>query len=810
MIAEYVLTLAGLLVTAILAAGLLRRLALPYTVLLVVVGLLLGAVAGDTEAFHALHLTPDLVFFVFLPALIFESGYNLDARQLVRLLVPVLLLAVPALLISTVIVGTALWLALGLEPGLALLFGALISATDPVAVIALFRELGAPARLTVLVEGESLLNDASAIVVFGIVLGIVQMGTPVAPTLALEAGLTFLWVFLGGAVVGVLAAAILSELAFRLRVESTQQLALSLVLAYGTFILAEHVLHVSGVMAVVGAAVTLSAFGVTRLPQRTGVMIGETWELIAFVCNSLLFLLIGLAVNPTGLLDSLGAIGVAIVAMLVARAASVHGLLPVTLAAFALPGVSRAERHVMWWGGLKGGLAIAIVLSLPDDLAGRQLLVDLTLGVVLFTLLINAPTIRPLMDRLGLTKLREQEIVELDEAVVRARSEADRMLDEFAAADVISGATAHRVGGRIAATLEAGARPIPAAARQRHAWLEALHDEIGVLQSLREVGLVSQYSYLDMLAGMRALQDRFDGEIQVDGETADADDVETSGPLQQLELAGLRWLREQDRAAPLLARWQNFRLAQSLQREIATVLICRRMLDRLQRLDHGDAAPPAALAADYRQRLQTARARLESVQQDFPEFYRRFEVRFASRVALLSALASALDAREHGLLGEKGFRSLEGGIEAAIDDLPPIWEPLPVLSTEQLIDLVPLWRGLAPEAQQALAATARPLAILPGDDIIVEGEHGDSLYVIIRGRVEVLRGLESSRLAVLGEGEFFGEAALLGDQVRGATVRALIATSLLRLTRSDVRSLTRRFPEIERRLEAVDRVRQAG
>ena len=179
-LSESVLVIIGLLTLAIIAAGLFRNLPIPYTVLLVVLGLGLGELADVWPAISILQefrLQPDLVFFGFLPALIFESGFNLNARQLIKDLVPVLVLAVPALLISTLLVGWGLSTVLGVPIMLALVFGALISATDPVAVVALFKELGAPLRLNVLVEGESLLNDATAIVVFGILLSMAVAGT---------------------------------------------------------------------------------------------------------------------------------------------------------------------------------------------------------------------------------------------------------------------------------------------------------------------------------------------------------------------------------------------------------------------------------------------------------------------------------------------------------------------------------------------------------------------------------------------------------------------------------------------------------
>ena len=280
-VSEILLIAMGLLTVAILAAGLFQRLSIPYTVLLVVIGIALSELQHVWPSLHVLDnfkLTPELVFFIFLPALIFESGLSLDARQLVKDIAPVLTLAVPALLISTTLVGYALWFLLDLELTTALLFGALISATDPVAVVALFRELGAPLRLNILVEGESLFNDATAIVVFGILLAMVMEGTSVGFASTTMSIVEFIFVFLGGAVVGMLIGLIVSEMLFRLKSNVSAILTMSVVTAYASFIIGEHLLHVSGVIATVSASLTLSIYGMTRIPVNVKPVLIETWE----------------------------------------------------------------------------------------------------------------------------------------------------------------------------------------------------------------------------------------------------------------------------------------------------------------------------------------------------------------------------------------------------------------------------------------------------------------------------------------------------------------------------------------------------
>ena len=315
-VSEIVFVLVILLGVAMLVTGLCRKLPIPFTVVLVVIGILLGKLAETwqpMEPFRHFELGPEIMLFIFLPALIFESGFSLDARQLTKDLTPVLILAIPAMIISTVLIGLGVWWALDINLAVALVFGALISATDPVAVVALFKELGAPNRLNVLIEGESLLNDATAIVAFSILLGIAMEGGGIGLSDADDVALEFIRVFIGGALFGSLLGFIVCELLYRMSSGVTVILTTSIVIAYAGFVIAEHILHVSGVMAVVGAAISLRRFGMSRFRQDATHSISETWEVIALSCNSLLFLLVGLSVNIGDLVSKTGPILMAIV-----------------------------------------------------------------------------------------------------------------------------------------------------------------------------------------------------------------------------------------------------------------------------------------------------------------------------------------------------------------------------------------------------------------------------------------------------------------------------------------------------------------
>jgi len=328
---ELVYVLVVLLGIAMLITGTCRNLPVPFTVILVLVGMLLGKLSHllhFMEPLQDFSLSPEIMLFVFLPALIFESGFALDARQMIKDLPPILILAIPAMLMSTFVVGLGVWWALDVKLIVALVFGALISATDPVAVVALFKELGAPNRLNVLVEGESLLNDATAIVAFTILLGIAVEGGGIGWSDLDNVFLDFLRVFIGGALFGALLGFVVCEVLYRMNSGISVILTSSIIIAYASFVIAEHSFHVSGVMAVVGSAVALRRFGVTRFRQDTTHAISEVWEVIALCCNSLLFLLVGLSISVGTLFNQLGPIFIAIALVLSARALSIYTLVP--------------------------------------------------------------------------------------------------------------------------------------------------------------------------------------------------------------------------------------------------------------------------------------------------------------------------------------------------------------------------------------------------------------------------------------------------------------------------------------------------
>jgi monovalent cation:H+ antiporter, CPA1 family len=392
----------GLLLVASLVAIVVQRFRLPYTVGLVGIGLLFATIFEPLNT----PVSSEIILSLLVPPLIFEAAFHLRFDDLRRDLGLILLLAVPGVILTTLVVGGVIFAAnIGIGIELALVFGALIAATDPVAVVALFRRLGAPKRLQVLLEGESLFNDGTAIVMFNIMLAIAGIATHGESTLTTESGLglwiaEFLKVAGGGVLTGVVLGMFASQIIGRID-DALVETTLTTVLAFGSYLIGEHILGVSGVLAVVTAGIVNGNVGPSGMSATTRVVVFNFWEYAAFLANSFIFLLIGLTIDIADLLNNLPSIGVAILAVLLARALGIYGL-----SVFNRE-ISTKWKHIMYWGGLRGAIALALVLTLStNDIPQNTVnqLRSMAFGVVLFTLLFQGVSMDWLVKKLKLVQ----------------------------------------------------------------------------------------------------------------------------------------------------------------------------------------------------------------------------------------------------------------------------------------------------------------------------------------------------------------------------------------------------------------------
>jgi monovalent cation:H+ antiporter, CPA1 family len=389
----------SLLGVAILVAMLARRLLLPYTVGLVVTGVGLAALRLETGAM----LTHDFIFDVVLPPLLFEAAINIHWRPLWRDSLLVLTLSTLGVIVSAACVAAGMVFLLSWPLLPALVFAVLIAATDPIAVIALFKDIGVTGRLRLLVESESLFNDGVAAVLFGLTLTWTQLpqdaslsGTMVALTLAKVAG--------GGVLVGIGCGVVAIAVAWRTS-DHLVETALTTVAAYGSFLLAEN-FHLSGVLATVAAGLLMGNLGVLVEDEKRATLTSQGrefviafWEFAAFIANSLVFLLIGLRAAGIAFADVGGAIvPIAVVLVLVGRAVAVYPLC--LLFAHSRWAIPLREQHILWWGGLRGALALALALALPISLPFNNAILIATFGVVTFSVVVQGLTMPMLTKRL--------------------------------------------------------------------------------------------------------------------------------------------------------------------------------------------------------------------------------------------------------------------------------------------------------------------------------------------------------------------------------------------------------------------------
>ncbi len=804
-----------LLFLAMVAASLCRHLSIPYTVLLVILGLAINLsdpLLPDGFSVNQFHLTHELVLFVFLPALIFESALSLDARGLIKNILPILALAIPGMIISMLLVGMGLWLSLEINLMIALLFGALISATDPIAVIALFKELGVPRRLMILVEGESLLNDATAIVLFNILLGFVLSNTlsidtlyPIIPE--------FLRVFLGGILVGAILGLIMSELMVRLyHGNDSVVIILSMALAYFSFIVAEHGFHVSGVMSVLTAAICLNITGLMRLSTGTSHAVYNNWKVLVLICNSLLFILIGLSVNSEQLIESWQAILIAVIAVTIARAVTVYLFVPLTTRSFSLPKVSYGEQHVMWWGGLKGGLAIAIVLSIPNSLIEKQFLIELTVGAVLFSLLINATTVRHLIHGLKIDRLSNNEWAEFQQNMERVKSAADDILQSFTAMHLLNTQIQNSVEGAFENDLKLVQLELTKEQRLEQVHLSALNAEMSELDYLHEIGIINYYTYVSYKDVLRNDEERavyFDSD-ELNRNELNSQKIESyqKNILVKIELFILRHLSEHNWAQSILVNYQEFRFSNRIQHDIAGIIMAHSALKVIKENE-------SLLGSDklteiknlYQNRLRRRQLRLNSFNTLYPNFYLHYEYFLFQKVALLFSLKLINEEYEANKLSAKVYHQLQNCLQAGLKQLPKMKATLRLDRPDNWINKIPLFSDLPEEQLKQLAKNAQYIHFLPGDTLFNENDAGHSLYILVSGRLNVFKlnaEGKNEHISELREGSFVGEHALLKDAKRSATIRAKTYVTVLRLTANEVIKLSKILPELKLRLEAAE------
>jgi CPA1 family monovalent cation:H+ antiporter len=356
---------------------------LPYPVVLAAAGIAVGLVPGGSFP----TVGPDVILLAFVPGLVFEAALTLDLPELRRRLLPVGLLATAGVALTVVLIGTLTHLILGFSWASGMLLGAILAATDPIAVVTLLRRMNAPKGLAAILEGESLFNDGTGVAVFTAVLATIVSGSPSVG----DAGLRFLEITAGGTLVG-LAIGFLGLSLLRFAEDAPLEILATLVIAYGSYLAAD-LIHASGIVAVVVAGIVVARYG-AGLGRLHGPQLLGFWSLLAFVLNAMLFILVGAAVPAWKLLPVAGIVVVVFLIMVITRAVPVYSLLG--LSALRPPPIPWAWRHLTFWAGLRGALSVALALSVAQVGGVDSRVSVVAFGVVLLSLLVQGSLTAPL------------------------------------------------------------------------------------------------------------------------------------------------------------------------------------------------------------------------------------------------------------------------------------------------------------------------------------------------------------------------------------------------------------------------------
>jgi CPA1 family monovalent cation:H+ antiporter len=816
------LAIAMVLTVVSLLVPLAERLRVPHTVLLAIAGMglgflgswiissdiRLGALGDAFVGLDKLEVGSDVFLPLFLPPLLFTAGLTIDVRRLLDEVWAVLLMAIVAVLVCIAIVGGVVHLATGMDLVVCLLLGAVVSTTDPAAVIGIFRDVGAPKRLSILAEGESLLNDAVAIAAFGLFIGIlISRSTPdpmeVVLTDPTGAVVVFLREFVGGLICGFVMARGAMLLLPRLGESDAAIASVTVSLTYLSFLVADRYWHVSGVVSVVIAALTVAAYGPTHLHPRQWTALRQLWAQLEFWANCLIFVLASmLAANVLVQITWLYVWGVAavVVGAFLARALVVFGMLPVLEKVHLVQPVDKRYKAILVWGGLRGAVTIVLAMvaagdqRLPDDV--REFVALSATLFVLVTLFVNATTLGLVMHVLGLDKLSRLELALRDRVLALSRVNVDRHLQE------IMRQHNARVDGIDADPASAG-----------EASIESAPAELALsLDERVKVGLVTLCTrekelYLELFE-QQILSRRM---VAVLAARADRliDTVRDHG------VAGYEeWLRNISRPDT------GFRVALWLQRRLGFAwLLTERLADRFEILmvsqsvlaelaafnvsSVADLLGPDAevkLAAVIETRQEAVDSALKALSLQYPGYAESIQARQLERAAIRFEAAEYVRRLQEGIISREVYNDLRrqlGERRSAIGQRPPLDLGLELAG---MISRVSLFASLDRKAITEVGKRLRALVALPGEKIVAIGGPSDAMYFIAAGEVIVRGPTFEVRLK---EGDFFGEMGLLSDQPRNADVIADGYCHLLVLYRRDFRDLLDKRPAVRAEIEAV-------
>lgn len=817
-----ILAIAMVLILVSLLVPLAERLRLPHTVLLAIAGMALGFLGswfmihgGSTGLMHdmfegldRLEVRTDLFLPLFLPPLLFNAGLTIDVRRLFDEIFAVLLLAIVAVLVCIGVVAAVLHQVTGIELVVCLLVGAIVSTTDPAAVIGIFRDVGAPKRLSILAEGESLFNDAVAISAFAFVMEIlIERAAPGAlqhATHDVTGPLVhFGREFLGGILFGFAIARAAMFILPRLNDSEAAIASVTVSIAYLSYAVADHYLDISGVVSVVMAALTVAAYGPTHLHPSQWTALRQVWTQLEFWSNCLIFILASmLAANVLPRISWLyvwGLVAVALGAM-GARVLVVFGMLPLLEATRLVQPVDGRYKVILVWGGLRGAVTIVLAMvvfsdpRLSDDI--RQLAAVIATLFVMFTLFVNATTLGLVMRALGLDRLTPVELALRDRVLALSRVNVARQLQD------IFRTHNERVDGLDIDPFSAGEPAIEAPPPDLALGLDE-RLTVGLLTlSAQEKELYfalfdQQTLSRRMVAVLTARADRLIDAVRdrgIAGYEETAHSFARPGPGFRVAL----WLHR--------VLGYEYALTEQLADRFEILIVSQDVLADVVAFNNSSVTdllgPEAAvrLAALVKDRQQSVDRALKALSLQYPGYAELVKQRELERAAIRFESLEYARRLQESIISREVYADLRSELNKrrnAVIQRPPLDLGLELVS---MIGRVSLFASLDKDALREVGRRLRARVAIPGEKIIKVGAASDAMYFIAAGEVTVRT---SGGPVVLKEGEFFGEMGLLDSRPRNADVVASGYCHLLVLYRRDFDELLARRPEVRQEIQAV-------
>ncbi|MFN4172124.1 MAG: cation:proton antiporter [Pseudorhodobacter sp.] len=802
--------LAAFLVLIALSEPVALRLRVPQTVVLAGIGIAIGAGAAFfwrtdlTDALNPMALAilnlpirSNVFLYIFLPTLIFQVALSLDLRRMLDDWVPILTLAVLAVGVATVIVGYALYPLATLPLTACLLIGAIVSTTDPSAVVSIFRATPAPQRLARIVEGESLLNDAAAIALFGLFLGLTSIGLENPSTV--EALWRFPGLLIGGGVIGWLAALVTLWLVKRLVSFPLGQISVTVALPYAAYILSEQMFAVSGVVAVVSAGLTVNLLAAGHMSPPAMAKLRDTWDLLAYWAGGLIFVLAAILIprlmaNVTW--KDLGLILVTVAAAFVARAVILFGLMPLLSLMRASPKVEPRYRVAILWGGLRGAVTLALALAvtesfrIPPDIK-REVGIIAT-GFTIFTLIVQGTTLRWMIGRLGLDRLSALDVALSRQVVAVALQTVREQVAETARDFGLSHDIVRDEAKRFAARLDDAVEKADAesdipdrdrvtlglmalAGRERDLILEIFRDQV-IPPRLADRLLTNADRLLEATrAGGRT------------GYRTSTRNALRGGR----SLRAAEWLHNRLRLSRLLTRIT----ADRFEMIVTTGLILPQLHDfinhRILRI-HGRRVADLLHELVNRRQEETQKE-LDGLRLQYPGYAEDMERRLIRRTALLLEEREYDQLTEDGLIGPELRSALATQIAIRRNRLSDRPRLDLRLQKAEMVRLFPLFAEMEDRPRRDLARRLRTVYAAPGDVILRREERPRRVWFIASGAVEAVTASQKHRL---GRGEMFGQLAMLTRTRRRAQVTAITHCTLLALDEARFLDLMQRNPAV--------------